>query len=311
VIISLFPRFLSRLPGYRVVSDALRKRYDRYGSNPFIKFAPPGHFYSPLPDIQFVDRYKATLFDRRLKDVPGIDIHVEDQLALLERFAEYYGEIPFKDERSPGLRYYFQNPYFSYGDAIILYSMLRHRRPKRIVEVGSGFSSSVMLDTNERFCSQQMRMTFIDPYPERLLSLLTNEDAEQHEIINDVVQNVPLERFAALGAGDVLFIDSSHVAKVGSDVVHLLTAVLPRLNTGVVVHFHDVFWPFEYPEEWIRAGRAWNENYVLKAFLQFNASFKVLFFNTYIAIHHGEVAQRLLPKFMANPGGSLWIEKTS
>ena len=302
--------FLNRIPAYRRLNDALH-HYDRYGSDPFIRFAPPGHFYSPLPDIQFVDRYKATLFDRRRKDIPGIDIHAEEQLTLLERFAEYYDEVPFTDEPSAGLRYYFQNPYFSYGDAIILYSMLRHRRPQKIVEVGSGFSSSVMLDTNDRFCSKQIAMTFIDPYPERLLSLLTDEDTKQHEIIRDAVQNVALERFAALGADDILFIDSSHVAKVGSDVVHLVTAVLPRLARGVVVHFHDVFWPFEYPEEWIRAGRAWNENYILKAFLQFNASFKLLFFNQYIAIHHGALAKRHLPLFMTNPGGSLWIEKTA
>ena len=109
----------------------------------------------------------------------------------------------------------------------------------------------------------------------------------------------------------MLFIDSSHVAKVGSDVVHLVTSVLPRLRNGVLIHFHDVFWPFEYPEAWIRAGRAWNEDYLLKAFLQFNAAFKVLFFNSYIAAHHRAIAERHLPLFMKNPGGGLWIEKTA
>ena len=302
-------RFLNCLPRYRRLNSALKQHYDRYGSNPFIRFAPPGHFYSPLPDLEFVERHRATLFDRRPTEIPGIDVHAEEQLALLVRFAEYSDEIPFTDLQSAGLRYYFQNPYFSYGDAIILYSMLRHRRPRRIVEVGSGFSSAVMLDTNDRYCSQQIAMTFIDPYPDRLLSLLTDDDTRQHEVINDAVQDVPLERFAALAAADILFVDSSHVAKVGSDVVHLVTAVLPRLATGVVIHFHDVFWPFEYPEEWIRGGRAWNENYILKAFLQFNVSFKVLFFNSYIATHHGDAAQRHLPLFMKNPGGSLWIEK--
>ena len=120
-----------------------------------------------------------------------------------------------------------------------------------------------------------------------------------------------MERFTSLGAADVLFIDSSHVAKVGSDVVLLVTSVLPRLRKGVVIHFHDIFWPFEYPEDWIRGGRAWNEDYILKAFLQFNNSFRVLFFNSYIAAHHGAAAERQLPLFMKNPGGGIWIEKTA
>ena len=285
-------------------------QHDRDASNPFLQFAPPGHFYSPIPDLEVIDRYKATLFDSRVAQVPGIDICADDQVALVAEFADYYERLPFQDQESPGLRYYFQNPYFSYGDAVILYSMLRHHPPRRIVEVGSGFSSAVMLDTNDRFCSQQIVMTFIDPHPQRLLLLLSDEDTERCEIIAEPVQNVPLERFAALDAGDILFIDSSHVAKVGSDVVHLITAVLPTLRKGVVVHFHDVFWPFEYPEAWIRSGRAWNETYLLKAFLQFNSSFKVLFFNSYMAVHHSDVMYRHLPLFMQNPGGGMWIVKT-
>jgi len=302
---------LKHIPGYRHLRTVLRQRFDRYGSNPFLEFAPPGHFYSPLPDIQLVDRDKATLFDRQITTIPGIDNHIEDQLALMGKFAKYYDELPFKDETSSGLRYYFRNPYFSYGDAIILYSMLRHCRPQRIIEVGSGFSSAVMLDTNDLFFSNMMTLTFIEPYPERLFSLLSAKDTTQHEIVIDTVQAVPLERFAALDAKDILFIDSSHVAKVGSDVVHLLTNVLPRLNKGVIVHFHDIFWPFEYPEEWIRAGRAWNEDYILKAFLQFNAEFRIMFFNSYLAIHHRQAMEQNLPSWLKNTGGSLWIEKTS
>ena len=284
---------------------------DDWTANPFLRFARPGHFYSPIPDLEVVDRYRETLFDRGVTDIPGIDLQVPLQLALLESFGAYQDEIPFSEGPTPGLRYQFDNPYFSYGDAVVLYSMLRHRQPLRIVEVGSGFSSAVMLDTNERFCDRRIRLAFIDPYPERLLSLLSEDDSARHEVISDVVQNVPMERFTSLGAGDVLFIDSSHVAKVGSDVVHLVTAVLPRLRKGVVIHFHDVFWPFEYPETWIRGGRAWNEDYFLKAFLQFNTSFKLLFFNSYIATHHAAAAERHLPLFMKNPGGGLWIEKTA
>ena len=189
--------------------------------------------------------------------------------------------------------------------------MLCHFKPQRIIEVGSGFSSAVMLDTNDLFFSKQIALTFIEPHPERLFSLLNDEDKKRHRIITEMVQNVPLETFDTLEANDILFIDSSHVAKVGSDVVHLLTNVLPRLNKGVIIHFHDIFWPFEYPEEWIREGRAWNEAYVLKAFLQFNAAFRILFFNSYLAIHHKEVLAQNFPLMLKNSGGSLWIEKTA
>jgi predicted O-methyltransferase YrrM len=307
----MVPSFVKRIPGYRRLSDALRRRYDRYGWNPFLDFAPPGHFYSPLPDMNFVDRHKATLFDRQAQGIPGIEINAEEQLALLAEFSKYHDELPFKDDRCDGLRYYFRNSYFSYGDGIVLFAMLRHFQPRRVIEVGSGFSSALMLDTRDLFLSKTTSFTFIEPYPERLLALLSDEDRKQHDIVVDMVQDVPLERFAALETGDILFVDSSHVAKIGSDVVHLLTEVLPRLNKGVLVHFHDVFWPFEYPEEWIRAGRAWNENYLLKAFLQFNAKFKILFFNSYLSCHHKHALERNLPWSLQDNGGSLWIEKTS
>jgi predicted O-methyltransferase YrrM len=295
------------IPGY----GALRRHYHRHWSNPFLRFAPPGHFYSPLPDPRFVDLRKARLFDRQIRDIPGIDINTEKQLALVDALSKYYAELPFSEESTIGLRYFFRNSFFCHGDAIILYSMLRHFRPRKVVEVGSGFSSAVMLDTNDLFLSREIEFTFVEPYPERLLSLLSDEDRNRHSIEVRIVQDVETERFAALDARDILFIDSSHVAKIGSDVVHLLTDVLPRLKDGVIVHFHDVFWPFEYPEEWITEGRAWNESYILKAFLQFNASFRILLFNSYLGMHHRGTMEQRLPLFMRNTGGSLWIEKTS
>ena len=163
---------------------------DDASSNPFLKFAPPGNLYSPIPDRAEVARHRAALFDRRVTSVPGIDIRANEQVALLKTFGGYQEDMPFTDEPTAGLRYLFADPFFSYGDAVILYSTLRQRRPRRVVEVGSGFSSAVMLDTNERFCRKQMRMTFIDPYPERLLALLVDEDTRQHEVIPDAVQGV-------------------------------------------------------------------------------------------------------------------------
>jgi hypothetical protein len=237
-------------------------------------------------------------------------MHAAAQRALVESFGAFYADMPFRAAKSDGLRYGFENSFFSYGDAIGLYSMLRKLEPRRVVEVGSGHSSAVMLDTNDRFLSGRARFTFIDPYPQRLQSLLAEGDQSRHEVIATDVQQVPLVHFESLEPNDILFIDSSHVIKVGSDVGYLLSVVLPSLKPGVVVHFHDIFWPFEYPESWLMDGRAWNEAYALKAFLQFNSTFEILFFNSYLSVHHKDVLERHLPLFLKNPGGSIWLRKT-
>jgi predicted O-methyltransferase YrrM len=219
--------------------------------------------------------------------------------------------MPFQRDKQPGLRYYSDNPFFMYADALLLYSMLRHYRPHRVIEVGSGFSSAVMLDTNDTFLSRSVRFTFIEPYPDRLLSLIGERDRKKCDVLPVMAQDVPLTVFESLEPGDVLFVDSSHIAKIGSDVVYLLTDVLPRLRSGVLIHFHDIFWPFEYPEEWVREGRAWNENYMLKAFLQYNSSFKIVLFSPYLALHHRATLDRLFPLWMTSPGASLWLAKVS
>nr|WP_259372700.1 class I SAM-dependent methyltransferase [Schlegelella koreensis] len=184
---------------------------------------------------------------------------------------------------------------------------MQHVRPRRIIEVGSGHSSAAMLDVDDRFLGSSTEFDFIDPYPERLLGLLRSEDRERCTVHAKPVQDVPLELFDKLEANDILFIDSSHVAKIGSDVVHLLTYVLPRLKRGVLVHVHDIFWPFEYPKMWLMQGRAWNENYMLKAFLQFNDRFRIVFFSSYLAIHHADAIRRHMPRFEKNPAGGIWL----
>jgi hypothetical protein len=129
------------------------------------------------------------------------------------------------------------------------------------------------------------------------------------EIIGDIVQSVSIDRFTSLEDGDFLFVDSSHVAKIGSDVVHVLSHVLPALMKGVIIHFHDIFWPFEYPREWLYEGRAWNENYFLKAFLQFNKVFQIMFFNHFLAAFHMDRVKGSCPLFAKNTGGSIWLRK--
>ena len=186
--------------------------------------------------------------------------------------------------------------------------MLRHLAPKRIVEVGSGWSSCAMLDVNDRFLRGGATCTFVEPYPELLRDLTPGDHLDIRAM---PVQDVELELFTDLGDGDVLFIDSSHVAKVGSDVNHLVHEVLPRLRPGVVVHVHDILFPFEYPREWVLQGRAWNEAYVLRAFLEFNAGYTVELFLSHLAARHRDALAAALPLAMRSPGSSLWLRRTT
>ena len=269
---------------------------------------PPGHFYSPVPSLDEVRAREDRVFAVP-RSVPGVDLREDAQLALVDELAPYCADQPFTAERSPGLRYHFENPFFGAGDGIVLHCLLRHLRPPRVVEIGSGFSSALMLDTDERFLGPRTSFTFVDPYPERLLELLGDESGDRAELIDRPVQDIAVDFFDQLRAGDVLFIDSTHVAKVGSDVNVLLLDVLPRLAPGVWVHVHDILYPFEYPRDWIYGGRSWNEAYLLRAFLAFNTSFRIELFNSFLGhFHHRHVSQAL-PPWSRNTGGSIWLRR--
>lgn len=126
--------------------------------------------------------------------------------------------------------------------------MIRAKKPRRINEIGSGYSSAVTLDTNELYFSNQIHCTFIEPYPERLLNLLSAEDIARNVLVTTRLQDVEIETFPELARGDFLFIDSTHVSKLGSDVNRIFFEIMPKLNEGVFIHFHDIFYPFEYPK---------------------------------------------------------------
>jgi len=271
---------------------------------------PPGHFYSPIPSLREVESRADRLYATP-STLPGIDLRASAQLELIAEFKKFAGEFKFPSLPEPGWRYHFENGYFSYGDAALLYSFLRHLMPAHVVEVGSGFSSALMLDVRDRFLDRRPRFTFIEPYTDRLDRLLTAQDQTNTEIIRSAVQDVDPGVFSRLNQGDILFIDSSHVSKVGSDVNFLIFEVLPSLNPGVVVHVHDVFYPFEYPQAWIAQGRAWNEDYLIRAFLMHNQRYRILAFNSYLAAFHGETVGKALPFWEKNPGGSLWIQRSA
>jgi predicted O-methyltransferase YrrM len=236
-------------------------------------------------------------------------LNEEKQFKLLQEFQKYYNDLPFPEQKTQDCRYYYDQDLFCYADAIFLYCFLRKNNPRKIVEVGAGFSSAVILDTVERFIPQQPEIIFIEPSPDRLKSLLKPCDKGQTRIFDRKVQEMPMEFFTSLESGDLLFIDSSHVMKAGSDVQFLMFEVLPHLAPGVFVHFHDVFYPFEYPSYWLLEGISWNEDYLIRAFLAYNSAWTIHFFNPYVAIAFEEYMREKMPLCLKDTGGSIYIQK--
>jgi len=270
---------------------------------------PAGHYYSTIPSLAEVQYRRSQIFTKP-SEILQIDLNVPAQLQLVDALSQYARTADLSVEPRPDQRYHFENKFFSYADAVVLYSMLCWLEPSRLVEVGSGFSSALILDTNERCLDNRIRCTFIEPFPDRLDLLLRESDRDQAEVLISPLQDVDLAVLDELGRGDVLFIDSSHVSKVGSDVNLLIFEILPRLRGGVFVHIHDIFYAFEYPEEWVLEGRGWNEAYILRAFLQANPGYRIRLWNSYLSAFHAEEVARQLPSWGRRGGSSLWLERT-
>jgi len=311
-IMGLFRLFVKNmLPYYFVKKYQDRKSNDSQKTtsgnfndgNPFAS----GGYYSPIPSMDEVKKFNFT--EPLPEMLEGIDLNSDEQMNLLDTFEPFYNELPFPDEKKKNLRYYYNNGFYSYSDAIFLYCMIRHLKPRKIIEVGSGFSSSVTLDTNEKFMGNSMNCIFIEPYPERLESLLKDDDKKNVTIHKKRLQEIPIEVFEELIENDILFIDSTHVSKFNSDVNYVIHKILPVLASGVHIHFHDIFYPFEYPREWLLEGRAWNEQYILRAFLQYNKTFKIVMFNTYLESMYETRIKSRFPLLYKNTGGSIWLRK--
>jgi hypothetical protein len=289
--------------------DRLREEYGQLKSQLDELYVPLGHFFSPLPSLEEIRNDESRIFGKVPDQILGVDLNEKEQLSLLQELARFYHEMPFQAEKTPGLRYYFENEAYSYGDGILLYSMIRHLEPDRIIEIGSGFSSCLILDTNDLFFNGGIATTFIEPYPQLLKSLISAEDESSSTLMPVRLQDVDLSVFEALGRGDILFIDSTHVSKIDSDVNYLFFELLPRLSSGVYIHFHDIFYPFEYPKWWVYEGRGWNEAYILRAFLQYNKEFSMILMNTFLRKYHADFFQTQMPLCFKKMGGSIWIMK--
>lgn len=269
----------------------------------FCNAVPFNHYESPYADLALVRKNKEQIYSINKK--MNINFDIEGQINLLNRMSE----IPLlnwpETKANNGLRYYSDNIWFGLSDAAALYGMIMLNKPKHIIEIGSGFSTSVILDTNEYCFNNEINIECIEPRPKRLKDLLKESDnIVIHE--NDL-QEMSLDLFSKLQQNDILFIDSSHVIKTGSDVSYELFEILPMLPKGVYIHFHDIFWPFEYPMKWLVEGRAYNEQWILRALLTDSTAYKVTLFGSQL---HCFSEAGIIPNMNPIYGvGSLWIEK--
>lgn len=264
----------------------------------------PNHFYQPIPDTRTL---KNDLWEKE-SELVGVDMNTDLQLDLLRnvfpRYSEEYNNFPQERTDVP-YEFHFNNGMFDGVDALVLYCMVRHFRPKMIIEVGSGYSTFVSAKASLR--NRNTKLMCIEPYP--------NETLKQGfpgltELITKKVEDIDLDFFSRLESGDILFIDTSHVIKIGGDVNFLYLEVIPRLKKGVIVHIHDIFFPKEYPKSWVLDEyRFWTEQYLLQAFLAFNTAFEILFCNSYMGLKYPSEMKSTFPHSPWLYGGSIWIRK--
>jgi hypothetical protein len=271
----------------------------------------PNHYYSPIPDVE-------NLRDAvvRKTDMIGLDLRMKEQLLFLETicplYLEEYSIFPTGKTRVDH-QFHFNNGVFERVDAEVLHCMIRNVKPKKIIEIGSGYStliSAAACELNRKNDNIISDFTAIEPYPN---DLFKKKIPGLSSVLQKPLQDLDVSYFNQLMAGDILFIDSSHILKVGSDVQMEYLEILPRLAPGVLIHIHDIFLPSEYPENWIKNEHIfWNEQYLLQSFLSFNESFEILWSGCNMHIQYPLKLANVFPGYAAEKylPGSLWIRRT-
>jgi len=263
----------------------------------------PNDYISPLPDLTHLDESDWP----RAFDAAGLDYGADGQARLLaDVFPRYIQECRYPSEPTGNDAEFHKNPMFGSVDAEVLYCLVRHHRPRRIIEVGSGFSTRMIASAcnqNAKELGWRTLVTAIDPVPRASLSALAG--VVEHD--RRPVEDVPKEYFDSLNHDDILFIDSSHIVRPGGDVVYLYLEILPRLKPGVMIHVHDIFLPLDYPRD-IIFDNHWflTEQYLLHAFLLYNNAFKIVWASKYMM----RTQESLMNACFGTTGGSsLWLRR--
>jgi len=266
----------------------------------------PNHYYHPIPDTS---RLKKKVYKK--KELIGMDMKDNVQLDFLKKLSRFKNEyssfkrLPQNVNKQKDPRFYLNNFAFDGIDALSYYGMIRLLKPKTILEIGSGWSTKIAATACLK--NQETQLIAIEPYPQPILE---KGFPGLSQLICKKVQDVPLHFFDKLLKGDILFIDSSHVVRLGGDVNYIFFDILPRLNKGVYVHIHDIFLPYDYTREWVvKERRFWSEQYLLHAFLLFNDTVEVVYAKGYLNDKYPKEVKRVFPNFTPVGGGSFWIRK--
>jgi len=272
-------------------------------------------YYSPLRPAAELKRHVARWYQpSRMRgvafDLPAMRTALED---LVASYAREYSELPSYDE----IRKKRHGPGFTRVDAMVLYMMLRHHKPARYLEVGSGLSTYYAWLAAARNAAEgrPMEITVVDPFVSEGTRGLPGVEAVARE-----AQDLPADWYARLAAGDVLFIDSTHIVRVDGEVPYLVLEVLPAMSPGVLVHVHDVHFPFNVPCDPAAYvfDRRWpmlfTEAMLVQAYLCDNPRVEILMSTPLLRHHQEDVLRRLLPDYQPldpedfdTHHGSLWL----
>jgi predicted O-methyltransferase YrrM len=235
----------------------------------------PSHFYFPVPNLKSFQKKDW----RACRSCSTIDFRLPEQVErLYAELLPFAAECAFPEAPSRNrCDFHFNNGFFERIDAEVAYSFVRQRKPSRIIEIGSGNSTLVLASALRKNAEEGAHGELISIEPNPPEFLRSGGIPELTELIQKPVQQVPLELFRTLQPNDILFIDSSHVVSIDSDVLYECLHILPAVEPGVLVHFHDIFTPLDYPEKFVMKNLCfWGEQYLLEAFLSFNNAFRVM-----------------------------------
>lgn len=261
-------------------------------------YLAPAHYYVPLANVQDLERTKPSWAKK--SDLPGVKSTLDEQVSRLREIC-----VPFRDEYAGNATYreavsrHF-GPGYGYVEAQPLHGVVRSYKPSRVVEVGSGVSTLCILralELNEEETGQPFVLTCVEPYPSDALRTLSRV-----RLVESPVQSCPMEMFERLESGDLLFIDSSHTVRPGGDVNHLILEVLPRLAPGVIVHFHDIHLPYDYPRDVLRTYFQWMETSLLRAYLIHNSRAQIVFCLSQLHYERPETLAEVFPEYTPAPG---------
>lgn len=264
------------------------------------------HYYSPIPDLAALP---SGVWSRE-SDLTAVDFDPASGLEFLEtELAPYISEYhppagPSDDPRT----FFLENGLYESVDAETLYAMIRRFDPQKIVELGSGMSTLVIADALDRNASEETRHLVFDPHPRASMRSTLERIADLRPV---PATEVPPAVVGELEAGDLLFVDTTHTVKLGSDVNRIVLDLLPMIAPGVLVHFHDIYLPWEYPREFVeRRNFFWAEQYLLQAFLAFNQHFEVLFATHALERMFPREVARLVPSApeATNPS-AFWLRR--